>query len=524
MGLELSRTKRLNAPFQLVPPDREIDLGYVEFGDSPVERCIVVDAGTTEAGTVSADSSWVGYSPNTFEKGITPIRLAFRTATLPPGKHRAVVTLTQQAQRMEIELTLEVRARPEARAAAGDDPSRALVRALEQLGGGRRVEAIDEIDFDDIPEKSDIGFELTDLLTVMLKHSASDLHLKVGAPATVRIDGDLIPIGETPLTHRDCMYLILSNMSGKQRRRLHAQRYLDYAINIPGARMRANAFVQKGTLSASYRLLRTDMPTFDTLGLPSSLKKLAVLNDGLILITGPAGSGKSTTLAAMVDYINGNYKKHIITVEDPIEFLHSDKQSLVTQREIGTDIQTYTEAMRQSLRQDPNVLLVGEMRDAETMLTACQAAETGHLVLSTLHTPNTTQAVDRIIDSFTGDQQKQFRMLFSRVLRAVISQRLITRSDDRGRCVAVEILIVTPTVSSLILDAKTHEIYDHIKEGSLHGMQTFSQSLLKLYQSNLIEKVDAYRHADQPSELRHMIDGHITGSDYNSLQNPSKML
>ncbi|MHB2019752.1 MAG: type IV pilus twitching motility protein PilT, partial [Candidatus Xenobia bacterium] len=398
-----------------------------------------------------------------------------------------------------------------AQAAAGgaDATAQALVKAIETLTG-RHSGWMEGVEIGELPSRTECGFELNDLLTVMLKHNASDLHLKVGAPATVRIDGELIPIGESKLTHEDCLYLILSNMTPRQREQLYRQKYLDFACEIPGARFRANAFITKGTLSAAYRLLRIKMPTIDELGLPPVLRKLAGMNDGLVLVTGPAGCGKSTSLAAIIDYINTNHKRHIITIEDPIEFVHSDKESLITQREIGNDARNYEDALKQALRQDPNVLLVGEMRDAETMMTASVAAETGHLVFSTLHTPNTSQAVDRILDTFAGEQQKQFRMLFSRILRGVISQKLLPRADGKGRVVAAEILVMTPTMSSLVLEGKTNELYDHMKEGALHGMQTFTTALHRLYQAKQVTKNEAYRHADRLGELRMLIDGHAT--------------
>ena len=258
-------------------------------------------------------------------------------------------------------------------------------------------------------------------------------------------------------------------------------------------------------------MLRTEMPTVDELNLPPVLKQLSSLHSGLVLVTGPAGSGKSTTLAAMIEHINSTLKKHVITIEDPIEFVHRDKQSIVTQREIGSDTHSFGEALRQALRQDPNVILIGEMRDAETVLTAAAAAETGHLVLSTLHTQNTVQSVDRMLDYFSGDQQRQFRLLLSNVLRGVVSQRLLQRADQSGRVAALEVLMVTPTISSLILEGKTNEIYPYLQQGGTEGMQTFTASLSRLYEQGLITKEEAIYHADQPTEFRLEVEGHTTG-------------
>lgn len=362
---------------------------------------------------------------------------------------------------------------------------------------------------------AELGFELADLLQVMIKHQASDLHLKVGTPPTVRLDGELIPVGNQVLSAEDCRHLVSSAMNRGQRRMLASRKEVDFAYAIPGARFRVNAFMERGNLSAAFRMLRTEMPTIEDLGLPAVLKKLSGLNNGLILVTGPAGSGKSTTLAAMIDYINTHRKSHVITIEDPIEFFHKDKLSIVTQREVGNDTGSFAEALRQALRQDPNVIMVGEMRDPETIMTAVVAAETGHLVFSTLHTPNTVQAVDRIIDTFSGETQRQFRLLLSNSLRGVVSQRLLTRADEKGRVPATEVMVVTPTIASLILEGNTQEIYPYLQQGASDGMQTFTQSLLRLYEAGLISKDEALFHADQPTEFRLGVEGHSTSSASN---------
>jgi len=367
-------------------------------------------------------------------------------------------------------------------------------------------------EFEHVQTDGDLGFELNDLLQVMIKHNASDLHIKVGAPPTVRLDGELIPVGNQVLTENDCKRLVFNAITKSQRRRLLERKELDFAYAIPAARFRINVFLQRGSVSAAFRMLRTEMPTIEELGLPQSLKRLASYNNGLILVTGPAGAGKSTTLASIIDYINTNKKMHVITVEDPIEFVHKDKLSIITQREVGADTTSFGDALKQALRQDPNVILIGEMRDPETIMTAVIAAETGHLVLSTLHTPNTVQAIDRIIDSFTGDQQRQFRMLLANTLRGIVSQRLLSRSDEQGRVPAVEVLVSTPTIASLILEGKTNEIYPYMQQGASEGMQTFTQSLTRLFEQGMITKEEAMYHADQPTEFRLGVEGHSTGS------------
>ncbi|HEY4001143.1 MAG TPA: PilT/PilU family type 4a pilus ATPase [Candidatus Xenobia bacterium] len=396
---------------------------------------------------------------------------------------------------------------------ANYDRMRLAMRLVDELqdkvrrggGGGPSTSAMappgEELD-ESIPDATDLGFELTDLLQVMMKHNASDLHLKVGAPPTVRLDGELIPVGSQVLTEKDCKRLIYTSITPAQKRYLLTQKELEYAYTVPGARFRISAFIQRGTVSASFRLLRTEMPTVEQLGLPAVLKKLVSFNSGLLLVTGPVGSGRSTTLAALLEHINTHRKMHIITVEHPIEFMHKDNMSLITQREIGTDALDYHSALRQALRQDPNVIMVGELRDPATIMLAAVAAETGHLVISTLSTPNTIQAVERMIECFSGEQQRQFRTLLANNLKGVVSQRLLTRADEQGRVAAVEVLVVTPAISGLILEGKTAEIYNHLLQGTGEGMQTFSAALTRLYEAGLITKEEALNHNDQPNEYR----------------------
>ncbi|MFP4496654.1 MAG: type IV pilus twitching motility protein PilT [Vulcanimicrobiota bacterium] len=364
----------------------------------------------------------------------------------------------------------------------------------------------------DYPEPEKLDFSLEDLLRVMVEHRASDLHLRVGAPPTVRLDGNLVYVGDEPLDEKECKDLILPIMSSTMRGMLAKRREVDFAYAIPGVRFRVNAFLQKQTVGAAFRLLWSEIPTFEELMLPPVMKKLCEYKHGLILVTGPAGSGKSTTLSSMINYINERKQIHIITVEDPIEFIHKDKKCIVTQREIGTDTGSFSTALKQALRQDPDVILIGEMRDAETIMTSVLAAETGHLVLSTLHTPNTYQAINRIVDVFSGDSQNQFRLLLSNTLRGVVSQRLLSRSDLSGRVPAVEVMLNTSTVKSLILEGNTGAIYDHIREGKVEGMQTFTSSLLQLVAEGYISKEEALYHADYPTEIRLALEGHTTGA------------
>jgi twitching motility protein PilT len=386
-----------------------------------------------------------------------------------------------------------------------------LVNQLEERTRGFAV-PFEESSVEEKP-KSDLDFSLDDLLHVMIKHHASDLHLKVGTPPTVRLDGELIPIGEKILLEEDCQSLILSALTPALKRKLHELKEVDFAYHLPEARFRVNAFYQRNSLSASFRMLRYEIPGIEELGLPPVLKDLAANAHGLIIITGPAGCGKSTTLASMIDYINSTRKVHIITIEDPIEYVHSDKLSMVTQREVGADTPTFASGLKQALRQDPNVILIGEMRDPETIMTAAMAAETGHLVLTTLHAANTSQAIDRITDIFSGEALKQIRLLLANNLKGIVSQRLLSRADGEGRVPATEVMVVTPTISALILEGKTNEIYPYLVQGGTEGMQTFTASLIKLYEAGKITKEEALRNADSPNEFRLALEGHTTSTN-----------
>lgn len=348
----------------------------------------------------------------------------------------------------------------------------------------------------------DFGFELDDLLQVMIKHQASDLHLKNGAPPTVRLEGELIPIGSEILSAASCKYLIMSGVPRNMRRSLLEKKELDFSYSIPDARFRVHVFLQRGTVSASYRMIKTVIPSIESLSLPPITKTFAELQSGLVLVTGASGCGKSTTLASIVDYVNTNSKYNIITIEDPIEYLHADKMSLIAQREIGEDALSYLSAMKSALREDPNVIMLGEICDADTLAAAITAAETGHLVLSACYSPNVIQTITRLVDFFPLEMQPQMRSRLASVLKGVLSQRLINRVDGDGRIPAAEALLVTPSISSLIASNKIDDIYPLMVEGSAEGMVTFSQSLTNLYESGIISKEDAIRYAERRSEIK----------------------
>ncbi len=416
--------------------------------------------------------------------------------------------LSEKGRRME--LMRQPQPEPEPPATPSPDESRLerleeRLQLLEQLlsatTGGN--EASVDIDLSEhLSPPAGLNFALEDLLRTVIKNRASDLHIKPFAPPTVRLEGNLVPIGDRPLTPEESNYLVLSSLPPRKRIPLSQLREVDHAYVAFGTRFRLNAFLERGHLSAAFRRINSTVPRFAELGLPAVLERLASLQDGLVLITGPAGAGKSTTLASVVDWINDNRRAHIVTIEDPIEFHHQDRTAYISQREVGTDTTSFMEALKQALRQDPNVIMLGEMRDAETIMTAVTAAETGHLVISTLHTPNTVQAIDRIVDSFAGQTQKQVRLLLASCLRGVVSQKLINRADGRGRVPAVEVLINTSTVASHILDGQTHEIYQYIQRGESDGMQTFTQSLINLLDRGLISYQDATHVADRKTELR----------------------
>ncbi len=337
--------------------------------------------------------------------------------------------------------------------------------------------------------------ELPDLLKIAVERKASDLHIKVGSPPVLRIDDKLVPLMEMPRLGQDAVVTMAASvMNAKQREKFKERSEIDLAYSMPGlGRFRANVFQQRGTVGLVLRVIPIKIQAIGELNLPPVLEKIALEPRGLILVTGTTGSGKSSTLASMIDYINGNRSGHILTIEDPIEFLHRDKKCLVNQREVGVDTPSFSEALRSALRQDPDIILVGEMRDYETISTAILAAETGHLVMSTLHTLDATETISRVISVFPPYQQKQIRLQLAAVLKGIIAQRLIPRADGKGRVPAVEVCIATATVRECVVDPdKTRKLNDAIAASvSQYGMQTFDQSLMSLYTRGLISYEEA---------------------------------
>lgn len=363
-----------------------------------------------------------------------------------------------------------------------------------------------------------MSVDINELLKKAVQMGASDLHVKAGSVPIIRLDGELTTLsGEKRLTSEDTANIASTIMNEAQKEAFKKKNEIDISYSIPGfGRFRCNTFVQRGTIGIVFRVIPTKIPDIEQLYLPPVLKKIALEPRGLILVTGTTGSGKTTTLASMIEFINLNRTNNIITIEDPIEFLFRDKSSIISQREIGSDTESFSKALRSALRQDPDVILVGEMRDFETIQTALVAAETGHLVLSTLHTVDATETVNRIIAVFPPYQHKQVRMQLASILKAIISMRLVPRADGKGRVPAVEVLIGTSTIKDCVEDPdKTKLIPDFIAQGyTQYGMQTFDQSLFDLYKNGLITYEDALQRATKPDDFVLKIKGIRSTSEW----------
>jgi len=352
-------------------------------------------------------------------------------------------------------------------------------------------------------------------LREMVERGGSDLHVTNSSPPQVRLHGDLQPLAHPPLSSGDTRTLCYSLLTEAQKKKFEEDLELDFSFGIKGvARFRGNLFMQKGSVGGAFRTIPHEMPQLHQLGLPAATAALCDLPRGLILVTGPTGSGKSTSLAAMIDKINRERHDHIVSVEDPIEFVHEHKKCLVNQREVFADTTCFPQALKHVLRQDPDIVLIGEMRDLETIESALVVAETGHLVLSTLHTNSAVQTINRVIDVFPPHQQSQVRAQLSLVLEGVISQQLIARRDGRGRCLAAELMIPNPAIRNLIREEKVHQMYSQMQVGqNKFGMQTMSQALVALVQQNLIAPEEALARATEPEEVRQMLGAPRTTHD-----------
>jgi twitching motility protein PilT len=348
--------------------------------------------------------------------------------------------------------------------------------------------------------------DLADILVEVLERGASDLHLTVGVPPMIRQNGRLEALDCPKLTPTEARELIYSILTQEQRQRLETDWEIDFSYSVPSnARFRVNAFFQRNSLGAAFRLIPVDIKSLDDLGLPKALHSFSQKPRGFILITGPTGSGKSTTLAALIDEINATRSEHIMTIEDPIEFLHNHKACIINQREVGTDTKGFNRALKSVLRQDPDIILIGEMRDLETIQTALTAAETGHLVFATLHTQDCPQTIDRMIDVFPPHQQEQIRVQIASTIQGIVTQQLLPRRDGRGRCVACEILVPTPAVRNLIREGKTHQIYTVMQTGTKYGMQTMDYSLADLVRRKVISRDLADQRSSNPEDLARLL-------------------
>ena len=353
--------------------------------------------------------------------------------------------------------------------------------------------------------------DISELLEKLVKEGGSDLHISSNLPPAIRIDGKLKRMDYPPLAPDDVENLLFPMLSNEQRRRLEQEWELDFSYGIEGlSRFRVNFYKDKGNYAAAFRTITSKVPTFDQLGLPEIVRTTAEKPRGLILVTGPTGSGKSTTLAAMIDYINSTRAEHILTIEDPIEFVHTSKTSIVHQRELGMDTRSFANALKSALREDPDIILVGEMRDHETIALALTAAETGHLVFGTLHTSSASQTVDRIIDVFPEGQQQQIRVQLANSLQAVFAQTLLPKvqpdGTKKGRVMAQEIMLVTPAIANLVRESKAAQIYSTIQMNQGMGMQTLEMALANLYKQKLVTLEDALSKTSRPEELKRMIN------------------
>jgi len=346
-----------------------------------------------------------------------------------------------------------------------------------------------------------------DLLKVMIEKGASDLHITTGSPPRLRVDGKLIPLDHPPLTPVETKSLCYSILTDAQKHKFEENNELDLSFGVKGlSRFRGNVFMQRGAVAGAFRTIPFEIRTFQDLGLPEIVNDLVKKPRGLILVTGPTGSGKSTTLAAMVDRINSERYDHIITVEDPIEYLHGHKKCLINQREVNADTASFKAALRYVLRQDPDVVLIGEMRDLETIEAALTVSETGHLTLATLHTNSAVQTINRIIDVFPPHQQEQIRVQLSFVLEGILSQQLIAKKSGKGRALAIELLVPNPAIRNLIREDKIHQVYSSMQTGQArYGMQTMNQSLVELYTKGHISYEDAVGRSPVPEEIITML-------------------
>lgn len=352
------------------------------------------------------------------------------------------------------------------------------------------------------------------LLKVMVEKETSDLHIKAGSRPTLRINGELVPVDVPPLSPSETEEIVSTILNEKQKKEFFSKKEIDIAYSAPKlGRFRTNIFFQRGSIAIAMRRVRVNIPTFDEIHLPPVFKKISAIRKGFVLITGPTSSGKSTTQAAMIGYLNSHHRCRIITIEDPIEFLHRDNKSMISQREVGIDTESFVTAMRHAVRQDPDIILIGEMRDPETFSVAMTASETGHLVISTLHTADVAQSLMRLFDFFPPSQYEQVRFLLAMNLMALTCQQLVNRADGKGLVPAVEVMVSTPSVTKLIRENQFGKLPLVIQSGEYEGMQTFNQSLLKLVKSKMITESEAIAKSPNPDALKMNLRGIFLDED-----------
>jgi twitching motility protein PilT len=354
-------------------------------------------------------------------------------------------------------------------------------------------------------------FNLRDLLLEMIEKKASDLHITAGLPPQLRIDGHITTTPHDKLTPEDTLQITYSVLNEEQQKRFEADKELDFSFGVKGlSRFRANVFLQRGVVSLAIRQIPYEIMEMKQLGLPPVVEKLAEKHQGLLLVTGPTGCGKSTTLASIIDKINRERRCHIVTIEDPIEYIHQHKRCIVNQREVKSDTESFGAALKHVLRQDPDVILIGEMRDLETMAAALTIAETGHLTLATLHTNSTYESINRIVDSFPASQQEQVRTQLAFILEGVITQQLIPKANGRGRAMVCEVMVCTPAIRATIRDDKGHQIYGLMQAGQKYGMQTMNQGLFNACVKGDIANEEALRRSNDQEELANMLGTKVT--------------
>ncbi len=352
---------------------------------------------------------------------------------------------------------------------------------------------------------------LRDLLQEMIDKHASDLHITAGLPPQLRVDGNICSTEHEPMSPEACQALTYSVLNEEQQKRFEEDKELDFSFGVKGlSRFRGNVYMQRGVTSMAIRQIPFEIKTFKDLGLPKVIDNLSNKQKGLMLVTGPTGSGKSTTLASIIDKINSERRKHIITIEDPVEFVHQHKRCIINQREVESDTKSFQAALKYVLRQDPDVILIGEMRDRETMSAALTIAETGHLALATLHTNSTFESINRIVDAFPAEAQNQVRAQLAFVLEGVITQQLVPKQNGRGRAMVCEIMVCTPAIRATIRDDKVHQIYGLMQAGQKYGMQTMNQGLFHAVATRQISKEEALRRSSDPDELMQMLGEEVT--------------